>query len=139
MTFTETFILEPLAPFDFDLTAQIFSSGDKQIRAYSNGELHQVLRIDGNPILIKLTSPGTIEQPKLKVELESNNAITSQDKQNAKELIRFIFNLDFNLCSFYKDLEDDPTIHQITQKLYGLKNPTTPTVFESLVDSIVEQ
>ena len=139
MTFTETFILEPLAPFDFDLTAQIFSSGDKQIRAYSNGELNQVLRINGNPILIKLTSRGTIEQPKLKVELESNNAITYQDRQNAKELIRFIFNLDFNLCSFYKDLEDDPAIHQIAQKLYGLKNPTTPTVFESLVDSIVEQ
>jgi DNA-3-methyladenine glycosylase II len=30
-------------------------------------------------------------------------------------------------------------MHQITQKLYGLKNPTTPTVFESLINSIVEQ
>ena len=28
---------------------------------------------------------------------------------------------------------------QIAQQLYGLKNPTTPTVFEALVDSIVEQ
>ena len=30
-------------------------------------------------------------------------------------------------------------MHQIAQQLYGLKNPTTPTVFEALVDSIVEQ
>ena len=30
-------------------------------------------------------------------------------------------------------------MNQITQQLNGLKNPTTPTVFESLVDSIVEQ
>ena len=36
-------------------------------------------------------------------------------------------------------MENDPAMHQITQQLYGLKNPTTPTVFESLVDSIVEQ
>ena len=44
MTFTETFTLQPLAPFNFDLTAQIFSSGDKQIRSYANGEFHQVLK-----------------------------------------------------------------------------------------------
>ena len=30
-------------------------------------------------------------------------------------------------------------MHKLAQQLYGLKNPTTPTVFESLVDSIVEQ
>jgi DNA-3-methyladenine glycosylase II len=30
-------------------------------------------------------------------------------------------------------------MRQIAQQLYGLKNPTTPTVFEALLDSIVEQ
>jgi DNA-3-methyladenine glycosylase II len=30
-------------------------------------------------------------------------------------------------------------MHHIAQQLYGLKNPTTPMVFESLVESIVEQ
>ena len=30
-------------------------------------------------------------------------------------------------------------MHQISEQLYGLKNPTTPTVFEALLDSIVEQ
>ncbi len=30
-------------------------------------------------------------------------------------------------------------MHKIAQQLYGLKNPTTPTVFEALMDSIVEQ
>jgi DNA-3-methyladenine glycosylase II len=36
-------------------------------------------------------------------------------------------------------VESDPVMHKISRQLYGLKNPTTPTVFESLVDSIVEQ
>jgi DNA-3-methyladenine glycosylase II len=89
--------------------------------------------------LVKLTSNGTIEKPKLTVELTSNNPITLQEKQTAETTIRFVFNLDSNLCSFYKDAENDPAMKQITQQLYGLKNPTTPTVFESLVDSIVEQ
>lgn len=139
MTFTETFQLQALAPFNFDLCAQIFSSGDPEIRSYANGEFHQVLEINGNLVLVKLTSHGTIEQPKIAVELKSNNPLTPQDKKNAEKAIRFIFNLGFDLCSFYKDAENDHAMHLITQQLYGLKNPTTPTVFESLVDSIVEQ
>ncbi len=139
MTFTQTFTVQALAPFNFDLSAQIFSSGDKQIRNYANGEFHQVLRINGNLVLINLNSIGTIQQPKINVKLQSNKPITVQDKRNAKEIIKFIFNLDFDLESFYAELKNDHAMHQITQQLYGLKNPTTPTVFESLVDSIVEQ
>ena len=37
------------------------------------------------------------------------------------------------------NLKTMPRMTQIAQQLYGLKNPTTPTVFEALVDSIVEQ
>jgi DNA-3-methyladenine glycosylase II len=139
MTFTQTFTDQALAPFNFNLSAQIFSSGDKQIRTYANGKFYQVLRINGNLVLINLNSIGTIQQPKLNVELQSNNPLTSQDNEKAREIIKFIFNLDFDLESFYAELKNDQTMHQITQQLYGLKNPTTPTVFESLVDSIVEQ
>ena len=131
MTFTQTFTVQALAPFNFDLSAQIFSSGDKQIRNYANGEFHQVLRINGNLVLINLTSIGTVQQPKLNVELKSNNPITLQDKRKAEEIIKFIFNLDFDLESFYAELKNDQTMYQITLQLYGLKNPTTPNVFES--------
>ena len=139
MTFTETFTLQPLAPFNFDLTAQIFSSGDTQIRSYANGEFHQVLEINKNLVLAKLTSIGTIQQPKIVVELKSNNPLTTKDCKTAADAIHYIFNLGFNLSAFYKDVENDPVMHKISKQLYGLKNPTTPTVFESLVDSIVEQ
>jgi DNA-3-methyladenine glycosylase II len=139
MTFTETFTLHPLAPFNFNLTAQIFQGGDKQIRSYQNGIFHQALRVNGNLVSAKLTSSGTTEKPKLNVELTSNTPLTSVDKQKAKELMDFIFNLDFDLCAFYREIENDGAMHSIAQQLYGLKNPTTPTVFESLVDSVVEQ
>jgi len=71
--------------------------------------------------------------------LKSNIVITSLEKKAAKKIVEFIFNLDFNLNSFYQDVKKDDVMHNISQQLYGLKNPTTPTVFESLVDSIVEQ
>jgi DNA-3-methyladenine glycosylase II len=139
MTFTETFQLKALAPFNFDLSAQIFSSGDPQIRAYANGVFHQVLKINGKLVLINVGSAGTVEKPELSVALKSNVAVTSKNGKAAERMVEFVFNLDFDLCSFYKDVKNEPVMHQIAQKLYGLKNPTTSTVFESLVDSIVEQ
>jgi DNA-3-methyladenine glycosylase II len=139
MTFTETFTIQVLAPFNFDLTAQIFAHGDKQIRSYANGQFSQVLRVNGKLFLIRLASAGTVEQPKINVELKSNIPITLQDKRKAEEAAKFIFNLGFQLCSFYDEIKNDCMMTQIAQQLYGLKNPTTPTVFEALADSIVEQ
>jgi DNA-3-methyladenine glycosylase II len=139
MTFTKTFTMQTLAPFNFDLTAQIFSNGDPEIRTYTNGVFRQVLKINGALVLIKVSSSGTVEKPELSVTLNSNIALTLKDKQAAEKIVEFIFNLGFDLNSFYQDVKEDPVMHQISQQLYGLKNPTTPTVFESLIDSIVEQ
>ena len=139
MTFTETFKIEATAPFDFDLTAHIFSFGDRQIRVYANDQFSQVLNINGKLFLVKLTSTGTVGQPNITVEVNSNSPITTQDTRQAEAAVKFIFNLDFPLCSFYNEIKNDPKMTKIAQQLYGLKNPTTSTVFEALVDSIVEQ
>jgi len=139
MVFTETFVVQALAPFDFDLTAQIFGSGDKQIRIFKDGQFTQVLALNDTFVLAKLTCAGTVEEPKIMVELKSGNPLLSEDKRKAEKIVNYIFNLDFDLCSFYEELKNDSTMRRITQQLYGLKNPTTPTVFEALVDSIVEQ
>jgi DNA-3-methyladenine glycosylase II len=126
-------------PFHFDLSAEIFADGDRQIRNYENGEFCQVLRVNGKLILGTIKSIGTVDKPKLSAVLKSNIAITEEDKKKAEEIIRFLFNLDFDLKPFYEKVKEDKTMAYITQKLFGLKNPTTQTVFEALVDSIVEQ
>jgi DNA-3-methyladenine glycosylase II len=139
LIFFESFPVEALAPFDFDLTARIFNSGDKQIRSYTNGKFSQVLKTEGQLALIQLISVGTVEQPKMNVEIKSNSPITANYKQKTEEVVKFIFNLDFNLFSFYNEIKSDRIMNKISQQLYGLKNPTTPTVFEALMDSIIEQ
>lgn len=139
MSFTETFSVKAFPPFNFDLTAQIFRSGDKLIRTYENGQFRQILNINGKLAQLRATSTGTIEQPEINVGITANTHFALLDKQKAEEIITFIFNLNFNLGSFYTEVKNDSVMQQIAQQLYGLKNPTTPTVFESLVDSIVEQ
>ena len=139
MTTSKSFKVQALAPFNFDLTAEIFSHGDPQIRTYREGVFSQVLDLNNQLVLVKVTSAGTTEQPKIDVELQSNNPITESIKEKTAEAVKFIFNLEFDLCSFYEEVKGDNTMARLVKQLCGLKNPTTPTVFESLVDSIVEQ
>jgi DNA-3-methyladenine glycosylase II len=47
--------------------------------------------------------------------------------------------LDLDLNPFYETVKDDQVMAAVTHRLWGLKSPTTPTVFEALVDAIVEQ
>jgi DNA-3-methyladenine glycosylase II len=129
--------ITPVSPFDFHLSATIFAGGDPQIRTYDNGKYWQVLRFDGKLILITITSSGTVEIPELTVELTAG--ITTNDKNRIKEKVFSLFNLDFDLTAFYDEVKADTVMATLTQHLRGLKSPTTPTVFEALVDSIIEQ
>ena len=139
MAFAETFTIKPLPPFSFDLTAQIFGNGDKHVRSYAGGVFQQVLQVNGNHVLAKLTDNRSTQQPLLTVELHSSKPITPTNKHEALQAIKRIFSLDFDLGIFYKDVENDHVMRQITPQLYGYKFTTTPTVFESLIDAIVEQ
>ena len=139
MTFKDSFTLNAAAPFDFDLTCQIFRNGDPQLKTYREGVFLQLLRVCDGLVMASVSSAGTIEKPTLKVELYSDRVITPKIAATSKEVLTYIFNLDFSLNAFYKQIENDHIMKKIAAQLYGLKNPTTPTVFEALVDAIVEQ
>jgi DNA-3-methyladenine glycosylase II len=136
---TEKLALTALPPFSFDLSASIFVEGDTQICKYENGHFWQVLRVNGKLLLAVVESEGTIDEPKLSAELRSNSKITEKDCKEAAEIIKALFNLDFDPKPFYETAKQDETLTKITQKLRGLRSPTTQTVYEALLDSIVEQ
>jgi DNA-3-methyladenine glycosylase II len=139
MAFTENFVVEPLAPLDFELTCQIFRSGDPTVRAFIDGEYCQVLDLGGELVLAQVASIGTVEKPKLSIQLTSNTPIDAKTKNAAQEALKAIFSLNLPLKTFYQEVEGDPAMHKITRALYGFKFPTTQTAFEGLVDAIVEQ
>ena len=131
--------ITPVPPFDFHLSATIFSGGDHQIRTYEDGKYWQVVRLNDNLILITITSSGTVDTPELTVELQSNEAITTTDKNLIEDLVRSLFNLPLDLNAFYDEVKTDNVMSTVIRQLRGLKSPTTSTVFEALVDSIIEQ
>ena len=132
-------IVTPVSPFDFALSATIFSGGDPQIRAFEHGTYWQVLRLNGKLVLVTLNSEGTVDNPRLAVTVKSNAAIATNDTKHVEETVCSLFNLQFDLSAFYDQVQVDRILASLTRQLRGLKSPTTPTVFEALVDSIIEQ
>lgn len=132
-------IITPTPPFDFDLSAKIFSDGDKQISKYADGKYWRVIRINNKLILIVVKSIGNVDEPKLLVELKSNKKISENGKRTARQIICSLFDLRLDLKPFYNTIKNDKIMSKLTQKLYGLKSGTTPSVFEALIYSIIEQ
>ncbi len=132
--------LKPTPPYDLDLSAKIFAEGgDAHIRTFKGGTFWQVLKVNGQLVLAKAKSTGTVEQPELCLGLESDGEISEDLEKKAKDLLSSILHLDMDLEPFYKAVEGDRVMRELTRNLRGLKSPRTPTVFEALVDSIIEQ
>jgi DNA-3-methyladenine glycosylase II len=131
--------IRPLQPFDFELSATIFAGGDPQIRTYEHGTFWQVFRVQSNLTLVTINSRGTVAEPELTVELRAHEELSSADTKRLEEAVSTLFNLQVDLNPFYNEVKPDPVLSRLTTKLRGLKSPATPTVFEALVDSIIEQ
>jgi len=131
--------IAPVPPFDFDLTAMIFSNGDEQIRRYEAGKYWQVMRVGHKLGLITVSSEGSVEKPCLSVEAKSDTRMSSADKKQILKTVGSLFNLEVRLDRFYEDVKNDAVMFALSQKLRGLRSPSTASVFEALVDSIIEQ
>ena len=138
MSAIRKFALRPVPPFDFELSARIFCDGDRQIRKFENGRFFQALRVNDKLLLITIESRGTIDEPKLCVTLEDED-VSTRELKKAAEVASSLFNTKLDLNPFYAEVKKDKTFTRLLKKLRGLRSPTTPTVFEALVDSIVEQ
>ena len=131
--------LYPKPPYNFHLSAMIFSGGDPQIRTYSQGIFRQVLDIQGTAVLVKVFSKGTPDAPELYFNLQPENALSGSGKTEVSNLISSMFNINEDLAPFYQAMENDSVMASLISQLHGVKSPTTPTVFEALVDSVIEQ
>lgn len=86
-----------------------------------------------------IESVGNVKTPELKVRIESPQKISPENLNSIPPTVHKMFNLSLNLNRFYNEVKDDEVLTTLIKRLYGLKNPRTPTLFEALVDSIVEQ
>ena len=139
MSYSTSIKLKPVAPYNFELNASIFTSGDPHISGYDNGKFWQVINLNDILSLIIVKSSGTVDEPELSITLKSNRKLTDIDLRLVENIITAMFNLDFDLKEFYEFMKNDIVMSKLIQQLRGLDSRITPTIFESLVSSIIEQ
>lgn len=134
--------IRPVPPYDFPLSAEIFSNGDPQVRIFQDGILYQPVSAGNRAFLVEATGSGSIAKPVLHLNIKSGESLTSMARSEVVEvndIIGHILNADLDLRIFYRDILADPVLSRIATSLAGLKPPRTLTIFEALVESIVEQ
>jgi len=131
--------LYPRPPYDFSLSAAIFAKGDPQIRTSEYDIFRQVLDIGGNLVLVEVFSEGSVDRPVLCLSVRSNTPVSKSGMKDIRNLISSMFSISEDITPFYEAVEKDAIMANLTRRLRGLKAPTTPTVFEALTDSVIEQ
>ena len=131
--------LYPRPPYDFSLSAVIFAGGDPQIRTYEHDIFRQALDIGGIPVLVEVLSEGSADAPKLRLFIRSDTLLPESGMKDVQDIVSSIFSLSDDIMPFYEMMENDAVMAGLIRQLRGLKAPTTPTVFEALVDSVIEQ
>ena len=131
--------MQCVPPFNFNVTVSLFSNGNGQIRKFENGKFWQVMRMYDQLVLISIESLGTVDQPRIQVKIQSDREISREKKNVARIFVSRLLNARFGLVPFYEYIAKDRILEELTRRLRGLRIPSTPTVFEALVDSIVEQ
>ena len=131
--------IEPLAPFDLALSALVFADGDRKVRSFQNNCFSQVVNVGGELVWVNLVSEGSVDKPRLRLELYADREFSSDVVHRVQNVINQIFSLNMPLNAFYDHIKGDSVMSQITHRLRGFKFPMTPTIFEAFVDAIVEQ
>jgi DNA-3-methyladenine glycosylase II len=116
-----------------------FSGRDREIRRYEGGRFWQVIRVNDILILVTFASSGTVEDPRVLVDLRSDKEISESDLKTVEETASFLFSLGLDLRPFYREMRGDRVLSVLVQRLRGLKISSTATVFEVLISAITEQ
>ena len=132
-------IVHPVPPFSFSLTAAIFSRGDPGFRWYDREAFRHALCIGDRPVLVEVRSLGTVNEPRLAVTVHPTVVVTAALRNAVVSAVECIFSTRDDSLPFYRAMETDPVMADLVRQLRGLRAPTTPTVFEALADSVIEQ
>lgn len=133
--------LIPKPPFDFDKSLEFLghfrpAMGEQKTQ---DGVLTKAVSLDGQVIVFRIQSIGTVDAPELAYIVYSNSPISDELHEAVRDCIRFFLSLDDDLQPFYALAEADPAFEPIMQDLYGYHQVKFLSPFENAVWAILSQ
>ena len=134
-----SFELQPTPPYNFDLQWKFYSSSKvPQPEIYKDGIWRRAFKIGDRLVPVKITSVGTVEKPKLRVNASSK--LNAKEKRYLSDKIVDIFRLRDDLRGLYNFMDKDEILLEIKNKLYGLRPPGIgASIFEGAIRVIIQQ
>ncbi|MYE55411.1 MAG: DNA-3-methyladenine glycosylase 2 family protein, partial [Chloroflexi bacterium] len=105
---------------------------------FEEGVLRRVLSLSHKSALVSVRSVGSVDAPRLAVEV-SGNSLTQVDTDEALQIVRRMLATDTDITAFYDMALDDPHLAPMVRNMYGLRPTCSPTAFEALVLAILGQ
>jgi DNA-3-methyladenine glycosylase II len=139
--FTFSGTLTPTAPFDFTQTLKflgMFMPAHGEQMTTGDGCI-KALPINGQAVVVKVQSKGTVEQPEIIYTFYAANALTDDKKSEALDRLRFYLSLDDDLRGFYAIGKEDVRFAPVLERLYGLHQVKFVTPFENAAWAILSQ
>lgn len=131
--------LLPSTPFNFDATffkPDHFTSGDN---FWQPSTRWQTWNQDGRPIGLKFRNSGTVEKPRIELTIYSDRKLDESRIDRLVKEIRFRYNLDLDLGSFYKQFGDDTILGPVIKRLWGMRPGHPSSLYEYLIIGVVLQ
>ncbi len=97
----------------------------------------RVLHVGEKPVLVSVSSEGTVERPRLTVEIHPR--LLTHEMKSLRKLLHVMFAPSFDFNRFYSIAKKDRLMHTVAEDLRGLRPVSPPTLFEALIIAITEQ
>jgi 3-methyladenine DNA glycosylase/8-oxoguanine DNA glycosylase len=135
------FEIRPLPPFDFGLTVRkpagwnLFTAGE----VYEGETLWTGIRFMGRPLGLRIHSLGTVEAPRVRVEVFSGREIPKKDEEKLREALGVCLGARQDLKGFYAFASRDDILRHVIDDLYGMHDTQAASLFNSVILSICLQ
>lgn len=133
--------LTPIPPFDFDQSLTFLGHFRPALgeQRTADGVLTKAIALDGQVVVFRVRSIGTLDAPELAYILYSDGAIGEDMHAALRNRIRFFLSLDDDLRPFYAIGATDPSFEPVIQELYGYHQVKFLTPFENAIWAILSQ
>jgi DNA-3-methyladenine glycosylase II len=138
LTMEQIGTLTPTPPYNFPLILDVLSRYKYPSLDIAHDNAYwRVLRVDNALALIQVKDLGSVQSPALDVALVQTTGATYSDRLLAE--VGQLLDVESDVSAFFLLAREHPVLWQVVEPLVGLRWLRTPTVFEALMSTVIEQ
>ncbi len=134
-----TIEIEPKAPYNFDANFHKPSHFPSSDNIWEKGKYWITMVWQDEKLGLKFENVGTIDKPKMKINIYSQKELSAEFIDNLIPEIRWRFNFDQEISEFCEKVKDDKILGPIIKKCRGMKPIAANSFYEALIIYFVLQ